>query len=93
MWSRGEYFIENGKNNLNIDAHNAEDELRKMTDRNLLCVNELFSDQIIDRAPDTMIDILDGNIILAYRDCILYTNIKEQLKTAKKQGKHEFLIG
>ena len=35
----------------------------------------MFSDKIIDRAPDKMVDILQGNIVLAYRDLLVYCNV------------------
>ena len=40
-------------------------------------VNEMFSDQIIRRAPDKMIDFLQGNILLAYRDLMVYVRVSE----------------
>jgi hypothetical protein len=40
-------------------------------------VNEMFSDEIIRRTPDKMIDFLEGNILLAYRDLIVYVRVSK----------------
>ena len=40
-------------------------------------VNEIFSERIIKRAPDKMIDFLDGHILLAYRNCIMYLDVSD----------------
>lgn len=40
-------------------------------------VSEMFGDKIIDRAPDKMIDMLQGNLLLAYRDLVIYCNINQ----------------
>ena len=37
----------------------------------------MFGDKIIGRAPDKMIDILQGNIVLAYRDLLVYCNVNK----------------
>ncbi len=37
----------------------------------------MFSDQIIHRAPDKMINFYQGNILLAYRDLIVYVRVNE----------------
>ena len=38
-------------------------------------VNELFGKDIIKRAPDKMIDIIDNHILLAYRNSIIYLDV------------------
>ena len=38
-------------------------------------VSQLMGDRIIERAPDKMIDYLQGFILLAYRDFIVYCNV------------------
>ena len=40
-------------------------------------VNEIFSERIIKRAPDKMIDFLDGHILLAYRNSIFYLDVSD----------------
>ena len=40
-------------------------------------VNEFFSNKIIERAPDKMIDFLDNHILLAYRNLIIYMDVSE----------------
>ena len=40
-------------------------------------ISEMFGDEIIDRAPDKMVDFLQGNIMLAYRDLIIYCNVND----------------
>ena len=40
-------------------------------------MNEIFSERIIKRAPDKMIDFLDGHILLAYRNSIMYLDVSE----------------
>jgi len=37
----------------------------------------MFGDEIIERAPDKMIDILQGNLMLAFRDLVIYCNINQ----------------
>ena len=38
-------------------------------------VNSIFSTRIIERAPDKMIDFLDGFILLAWRDSLVYFRV------------------
>ena len=40
-------------------------------------VNRVFSERIISRAPDKMIDFLDNHILLAYRNLIIYMDVSE----------------
>ena len=40
-------------------------------------LNDMFGDQLIDRSPDKMIDILDGVILLAYRNSIIYVSVSK----------------
>ena len=40
-------------------------------------MNALFKDEIINRAPDKMIDVQDGYIMLAYRNVLILCSIKE----------------
>jgi len=37
----------------------------------------MFGDNLIDRSPDKMIDILDGMILLAYRNSIIYVSVSQ----------------
>lgn len=38
-------------------------------------VSEKLGDSLIVRAPDKMIDVNDGCILLAYRDLLIYTDV------------------
>ena len=40
-------------------------------------VSELFGKDIIKRAPDKMIDIIDNHILLAYRNSIIYLDVSQ----------------
>ena len=40
-------------------------------------MNALFKHEIINRAPDKMIDVQDGYIMLAYRNVLILCSIKE----------------
>ena len=40
-------------------------------------VSELFAKDIIKRAPDKMIDIIDNHILLAYRNSIIYLDVSQ----------------
>ena len=37
----------------------------------------MLGDDIIQRAPDKMIDFLQNNILLAYRDLLIYCNVEK----------------
>ncbi len=37
----------------------------------------MFGENLIDRSPDKMIDILDGVILLAYRNSIIYVSVSK----------------
>ena len=37
----------------------------------------MFGEEIIQRAPDKMIDMLQGNLMLAYRDLVIYVNVNQ----------------
>ena len=37
----------------------------------------MFKDEIIKRAPDKMIDYLQGYIMVAYRNSIIYLNVSQ----------------
>ena len=52
-----------------------DDMLTTMTAANRKSVNEIFGDEIIMRAPDKMVDLLQGFIMVAYRDAIIYVNV------------------
>ena len=43
-------------------------------------VSTFFSDKIINRAPDKMIDFLQGNILLAYRNLIISADVSEYVR-------------
>ena len=40
-------------------------------------ISEVYGDKLITRAPDKMIDILQGNLMLAYRDMVIYCNVNQ----------------
>ena len=52
-----------------------DDLLTTMTAADRKSVNEIFGDEIIRRAPDKMVDLLQGFIMVAYRDAIFYCNV------------------
>ena len=61
-------------------------------------VTELLKEPIIVRTPDKMIDYLNGYILLAYRDLIVYINVtdinideKDELDDANTPGTHKRL--
>ena len=35
----------------------------------------MLGEEIIERAPDKMIDILQGNLMVAFRDLVIYCNV------------------
>ena len=40
-------------------------------------ISEAYGDKLITRAPDKMIDILQGNLMLAWRDMVIYCNVNQ----------------
>ena len=38
-------------------------------------INEEYGENMVDRAPDKMVDLLQGNLILAYRNVLIYVDI------------------
>ena len=40
-------------------------------------ISEAYGDKLLTRAPDKMIDILQGNLMLAYRDMVIYCNVNK----------------
>ena len=38
-------------------------------------INEEYGENLIDRAPDKMVDLLQGRLILAYRNVLIYADI------------------
>ena len=82
MHQRGEFRSEYNTRQIVPDAENTSGkpgELSATTSRRLLhngkSLNDMFGDKLIDRSPDKMIDILDGMILLAYRNSIIYVNV------------------
>ena len=40
-------------------------------------VSQIYQDSLIKRAPDKMIDYVQGFILLAYRNSIIYLNVQK----------------
>ena len=38
-------------------------------------VSQIFEGELVDRAPDKMIDFLQGHVLLAYRNSIVYLDV------------------
>ena len=40
-------------------------------------IYEIFGDELVNRAPDKMVDLLQGFLMVAYRDSIIYVNVNQ----------------
>ena len=61
-------------------------------------IYEIFGDELVNRAPDKMVDLLQGFLMVAYRDSIIYVNVNqygvvdESLLQNKSSNSHEVNI-
>ena len=49
----------------------------EVIDFNKRSVSEMHGEEIVVRAPDKMIDFLQNNILLAFRDLLIYCNVEK----------------
>lgn len=56
-----------GEFNVDLEEHNDENEKKS--------VSQMFKNKIIQRAPDKMIDYLNGYILLSFRNHIVYLDV------------------
>jgi len=55
-------------------------------------VSTFFSDKIINRAPDKMIDFLQGNILLAYRNLIISADVSEYVRDEPSNSENSNVV-